>query len=108
MVMMHREYREVLDTPFTNRYGIVLSQENTFQSDALEGLMEFVVHWERFADPKPSPEKAIKRWAAMAKKRYGVDVDISSYRRFFETMPQVMMAFYEDPSYPISQDSKLE
>lgn len=107
-VTMHRERKEVQNVPLTNRFGIVLSQEKTYQADALEELMYFLLNYERHVDPKPTPKKAMKRWAEMAKERYGVDVPTTSYRKFFEAMPDEMIAFYEDPSYPISPLSKMK
>lgn len=107
-VIMHREWREVQDVPLTNRYGIVISQEYTYQADALEEIMNFLLSRECFVDPEPTPEKAMRRWAAMAKEEFGVDVPTTSYREFFEAMPDEMIAFYEDPSYPISPHSKME
>lgn len=107
-VYMTRKYREVPKVSLTNRYGIVLSEEQTYQSDALEDLMGFLLSWERYQDPNPTPAKAMKRWAKMAKQGHGVDVDTSSYRHFFETVPDEMLAFYENTSYPISPNSKME
>ncbi len=108
MVMMHREYKEEQDVPLSNRYGVVLSQEQTYQSDALEDIMYFLLNYERHVDPEPTPEKAMKRWAEMARESYGVEVVTSSFRSFFETMPDEMIAFYEDPEYSISPVSEMK
>lgn len=105
-VFMHREYKE-MSAPLTNRYGVVVDGEWTYQSDALEGIMDFIINLERFIDPEPTLEKTMRRWAKLAEEHYGVCVPTTSVREFLEAMPKECIAFYEDPSYPISPHSKL-
>lgn len=105
-VYMEREGRDPELAPLNARYGVVIGRDSTYACDAIEGIMAFVRRAFHYVKIDGNNEEAMHYFAGIARESYGVDVDTSTYRTFLETMPDDLIAFYEDDSYPISPESK--